>query len=162
MKIFLFYSLFLFSCTSNNNPLNKENTLSGKVVKVIDGDTFYLLKDDNTTIRVRMFGIDCPERRQDYYQVCKDALGSYIFGEYVTLVTKGKDGFRRTLATVFYQNENINLKMIQNGFAWHFKRYSSDPVMAEAENKARAAKIGLWKMDNVIAPWEYRSESRKR
>ena len=162
MKTILLCSLLFLSCTSNTNSFPKGNTVSGKVVKIIDGDTFDVLKDDNTTIRVRMFGIDCPERRQDYYQVCKDALGSYIFGKNVELVTRGKDVFRRTLATVFYQKENINLKMIQNGFAWHFKRYSSDPVMAEAENKARAAKIGLWKMDNAIAPWEYRRENRKK
>ena len=162
MKIFLLCSLLFLSCTTDTTSLPKGNSISGKVVKIIDGDTFDVLKDDHTTIRVRMFGIDCPERRQDYYQVCKDALAEYIFGKNIELVSHGRDVYHRTLAVVFYQKENINLKMIQNGFAWHFKRYSSDPVMTAAENKARNAKIGLWKMDNAIAPWDYRRENRKR
>ena len=150
------------SCSSRNSPLPNGNTLNGKVVKIIDGDTFDVLLGDNTTVRIRMFGIDCPERRQDYYQVCKDALGSYIFGKNVDIIIRDKDQYRRTVGEVFYLKENINLKMIQNGYAWHFKKYSSDPVMANAENKARKAKIGLWKMDNAIAPWKYRGLNRNK
>ena len=160
MKVIILFSFLLISCNSGNSPVLNQNKLIGKVVKIIDGDTFDVLLVDNTTVRIRMFGIDCPERRQDYYQVCKDALGEYIFGKNVELILHGKDAYRRTLAEVFFQKENINVKMVKNGFAWHFKKYSSDLIIAEAENNARKAKIGLWKMDNSIAPWKYRELNR--
>jgi micrococcal nuclease len=156
MKTILLYSLMLLSCTTRNTTIEKNNTLTGKVIKIVDGDTFDLLTDGNITIRIRMNGIDCPERKQDYYQVCKDALAEYIFGKDVKLTVHGKDRYTRTLADVFYKNEIINLKMIKNGFAWHYKKYSSDQIMAKAEEDARQAKIGLWKMDSAIAPWDYR------
>jgi len=156
MKTVLLYSLMLLSCTTQNKSIAKNDTLYGKVIKIVDGDTFDLLTDNKTTIRIRMNAIDCPERKQDYYQVCKNALAEYIFGKHVKLVTHGKDRYKRIIADVFYKNENVNLKMIQNGFAWHYKKYSSDPSMAKAEKDARVAKIGLWKKDNGIAPWDYR------
>ena len=156
MKSILLYLLFFLSCTARNNTIEKNNTLSGKVIKIVDGDTFDLLTENKITIRIRMNGIDCPERKQDFYKVSKDALAEYIFEKNINLITHGKDRYKRTIADVFYKTENINLKMIQNGFAWHYKRYSSDPVMAKSEEEARAAKIGLWEMKNPIAPWNYR------
>lgn len=156
MKTILLYSLMLLSCTTRNTTIEKNNAVTGKVIKIVDGDTFDLLIEDKTTIRIRMNGIDCPERKQDYYQVCKDALAKCIFDKNVTLITHGKDRYTRTIADVFYKNENINLDMLKNGFAWHYKKYSSDPIMAKAEEDARKAKIGLWSMKDPIAPWNYR------
>lgn len=156
MKILLLYSLMLLSCSSKNNTIGTDNLINGKVIKIVDGDTFDVLTDDKITIRIRMNGIDCPERKQDYYQVCKDALAGYIFGKDVKLITFGKDRYTRTIADVFYNMQNINLAMIKNGFAWHYKKYSSDSIMAKAEEEARATKIGLWKMKNPIAPWGFR------
>ena len=157
MKMILLYSLMLLSCSAKDTTIEKDNSINGKVIKIVDGDTFDILIDDKTTIRVRMNGIDCPERKQDYYQVCKDALAEYIFGKDVKLVTHGKDRYTRTIADVFYNKQNVNLAMIKKGYAWHYKKYSSDPVMAKAEQDARAAKLGLWKMENAIAPWDYRT-----
>ncbi len=108
-----------------------------------------------------MNAIDCPERKQDYYQVCKDALGSYIFEKNVQLITHGKDWYKRTIADVFCDKKNINLAMIKNGFAWHHKKYSTDAAMAKAEQDARASKIGLWQM-NATPPWDFRSKKRKK
>jgi micrococcal nuclease len=161
MNIFLLYTFFFLNFSANNFVPQKELSLNGKVIKIVDGDTFDVLTDAQTTIRIRMNGIDCPERKQDYYQVCKDALSEYIFGKKVQLITHGKDKYTRTIADVFYKKENINLTMIKNGFAWHYKKYSSDPAMTKAERKARAAKIGLWQMNNAIAPWNFRKLKKK-
>ena len=59
-----------------------------------------------------------------------------------------------------YNNENINLAMIKNGFAWHFKKYSSDKEMAKAEQNAREAKIGLWQMESPTPPWDFRHSKK--
>lgn len=161
MKILFLYALFLFSCSSKNTSIIESNaSLTGKVIKIVDGDTFDMLTDNQTTIRIRMNGIDCPERKQDYYQVCKDALGEYIFGKDVSIIMHGTDRYKRTIALVYIGNEDINLKMITNGYAWHYKKYSSDINMANAESGARSRKVGLWAMKYPVAPWDFRMQKK--
>jgi endonuclease YncB( thermonuclease family) len=160
MKMFIIYTLMLLGCSANNTAIEKDNKVSGKVIKIIDGDTFDILTENQISIRIRMNGIDCPERKQDYYRVCKNALARYIFGKNVQLITHGIDRYRRTIADVFYNNKNINVAMIKNGFAWHFKKYSSDNEMAKAEQNAREAKIGLWQMDSPTPPWDLRHSKK--
>ncbi len=162
MKTFLLYSFLLLSCSTKNSIVEKNYSLTGNVIKIVDGDTFDILTDSITTVRIRMNGIDCPERKQDYYQVSKDALIKYIFGKNVQLITYGTDRYKRTIADVFYNNKNINIAMIKNGFAWYYKKYSSDKEMAKAEQDARASKIGLWQMANPIAPWDFRRSKKKK
>jgi micrococcal nuclease len=162
MKIFLVY-MFAFLCSSFGHVVVKNDySLTARVIKIVDGDTFDVLTQSNEVIRIRMNGIDCPERRQDYYQVCKDALSNYIFGCDVQLTVHGKDRYKRTIADVFYHNKNINLLMIRNGFAWHYKKYSSDAEMAKAEVKARGEGIGLWKIKQPVAPWDFRKARKKK
>ncbi|HEV2832284.1 MAG TPA: thermonuclease family protein [Hanamia sp.] len=161
MKLILL-SAFLFFNYPTKTFLNTNKSFDGKVIKIVDGDTFDVLTNNNSTIRIRMNGIDCPERKQDYYQVCKNALAQFIFGKNVQLVTHGKDRYQRIIADVFYKNENINVAMIQNGFAWHYKKYSSDERMAKAEQNARIKKTGLWKMKDAIAPWDFRKLNKTK
>ncbi len=130
--------------------------LFGTVIKIVDGDTFDLLTKENISIRIRMNGIDCPERKQDFYQAAKDALDLLVFKREVQLVTYGKDRNKRVIADVFISGENINLTMIKSGYAWHYKKYSSDSSFAKAEDLAKATKRGLWQMEHPVAPWEFR------
>ncbi len=132
--------------------------LEGTVVKIIDGDTFDLLTRQKNIYRIRMYGIDSPERRQDYYKVAKDALAGYIFNKEIKLVSKGRDRNKRIIAIACCDDKNINLAMVRNGYAWHFKKYSSDKTYADAEKKARMGKRGLWQSKNPLAPWEFRKK----
>jgi len=151
--IFFFWLLFFNSAESQNKSIGNN---TGTVIKIIDGDTFDLLTKNKNTIRVRMNGIDCPERKQDFYKVAKDALAEYIFNKEVRLVTTGWDRNKRTIALVYCDEENINLAMIKNGYAWHYKKYSADSSFAKAEKQARIGKKGLWKMNNPLPPWKFR------
>ncbi|HXS54908.1 MAG TPA: thermonuclease family protein [Hanamia sp.] len=162
MKFFLFYTLVFLGWPVENVVVKNDPSLTAKVIKIVDGDTFDVLTKSNEVIRIRMNGIDCPERRQDYYQVCKDALSNYIFSRDVQLTVHGKDRYKRTIADVFYQDKNINLLMIRNGFAWHYKKYSTDAGMAKAEEKARRECIGLWKIKRPVAPWDFRKARKKQ
>lgn len=133
----------------------------GRVIHIVDGDTFDLLTEDTVKIRIRLNGIDCPERKQDYFQVCKNALSDYIFGKDVILITHGRDRWKRVIADVYVEKESINLKMVENGFAWHFTKYSKDSNLARAEETARKKKSGIWKMKNPEAPWNFRKPAKK-
>ncbi len=161
MKILLLYFLLLLGGFKQQNIVHKNDLLSGKVIRIVDGDTFDILNDSGVTMRIRINGIDCPERKQDYYQVCKNALADLIFGKKVTLATHGTDRYKRTIGDVYCDGRNIGLLMIEKGLAWQYKKYSSDAAMAAAEKRARHAKIGLWKNKNPVAPWDFRKYRHK-
>ncbi|MGK2861766.1 MAG: thermonuclease family protein [Chitinophagaceae bacterium] len=156
-----FLHLLFFSCTNAQHkavvPISGQ---SGTVVKIIDGDTFDVLTRDKNIYRIRMYGIDCPERKQDFYKVAKDVLANYIFKKEIKIISKGRDRNKRIIAIVYYDDKDINLAMIRNGYAWHYKKYSTDLAYAAAEKKARLEKKGLWQTRNPTAPWEFRNKKK--
>lgn len=160
MKQLLLFLLVSICINPSITAQKQTGKLTGKVIHIVDGDTFDLLTEDTVKVRIRLNGIDCPERKQDYFQVCKDAISSYISGKNVTLITHGKDRWKRVIADVYVNKENINLKMVKNGFAWHFKKYSTDINLAKAEKTARRKKAGIWKMNNPQAPWNFRKPAK--
>lgn len=124
--------------------------LNGKVIRIIDGDTFVMVTDNNDCIHVRMASIDAPELSQAFGMNCKLALAGYINGQEISLTTNGKDQYKRTIATVYFNHENINLKMVANGFAWQYKKYSTGQEFSEAQQNAKQNKLGLWHFQNIM------------
>jgi endonuclease YncB( thermonuclease family) len=106
--------------------------------------------------------IDCPERKQDYYQKCKDAISEMCFNKIVTVISAGKDRYGRILGKVLTsEGLNVNHELVRTGFAWNFTRYSTDPQLIKLEIHARELKLGLWSQANPIPPWEYRQSKKK-
>lgn len=126
-----------------------------QVVSVIDGDTIKVLIDNKET-KVRLKHIDAPEKKQDFYQNSKSFLSKKVFGKYVILKYTGKDRYGRILAEVFCDSKNINLLMVEEGLAWHYKKFSKDIRYARREEIARNKEIGIWSKINPIPPWEFR------
>jgi endonuclease YncB( thermonuclease family) len=138
------------------------DSLTGKVVKVTDGDTITVLVN-NEQIKIRLSEIDAPEHGQDFGQKSTDALADLIFGKEVRVVTHGKDRYGRTIGDVFVGQTNVNEKLVEGGWAWNFLKYSKSKRLAELEIEAREAKRGLWAGNAPIPPWDYRAEqARKR
>ena len=121
-----------------------ESVWSGKVVKISDGDTATVFTSDFKEVKIRLNGIDTPESSQAFGTKAKDALGNLIFGKQVTVLDAGKDRYKRTLGFVRVDGVDVNAMMIRQGFAWHYKSFNSSPELAEFEQMAREAKIGLW------------------
>lgn len=135
-------------------------TLKGKVVRIVDGDTFDLLVD-KTTHRIRLAGIDAPEKGQDFGTAAKQLLGTLCAGETVTVVVTDTDRNKRKIAEVYSSKKVwINKEMIVKGMAWHFKKYSTNKELAAAEEQARKQKTGLWSLKNPVAPWDWRKNRR--
>ncbi|MDF7671452.1 thermonuclease family protein [Orbaceae bacterium ESL0721] len=130
----------------------------GKVVKVIDGDTVDILTSKKEKIRVRLTDIDAPERSQPYGGKAKNKLAQLIAGQHVFVKESKKDIYRRTLGTIFYNNVNINAKMVETGYAWayRYKNVANNPRMLQLERKAKQEQRGLWRDKKPIAPWDYR------
>ena len=134
-------------------------TITGKVVKVSDGDTITIL--DNTgqhkkEIKIRLLAIDAPELKQPYGKQSKALLSQLVFNKQITVEWTKKDAYRRVLGIVWLNKTNINAEMIKRGYAHHYRRYSKDKELQALEDKAKASKIGLWKDPNAVPPWEYR------
>jgi endonuclease YncB( thermonuclease family) len=133
----------------------------GKIVGVSDGDTITVLRNGNTQVKIRLEGVDCPEKTQDFGQRAKQFTSGLVFGKTVTVQVKEQDRYGRSVATVIApEGKNLNLELVKAGLAWHYTAYSKDKALAAAELEARAGKVGLWSRPDAVAPWEYRKAGR--
>jgi endonuclease YncB( thermonuclease family) len=135
--------------------------LSGRVIKVADGDTITILTEDFTQIKVRLHGVDCPERKQDFANKAKIFTSGLVFGKVVNVAALNKDRYGRTIGIVSLPDGRIlNRELLKAGLAWHYKKYDSSSEWANLELEARKRKVGIWSMKNPIAPWEQRKINR--
>jgi endonuclease YncB( thermonuclease family) len=135
--------------------------LSGRVVAITDGDSFRLLTADSVSVRIRLAGIDAPEKGQPYSAVCKSYLSKLIFGKTLTVHTLNKDRFGRQIAIAWLGPLCVNEEMLRDGMAWHFKKYDQNPKWSALETEARRKRIGLWADGKAVAPWEWRNIKKK-
>jgi endonuclease YncB( thermonuclease family) len=157
----LFLLIFLSTCTHANN-LKVGDNISGKVISIIDGDTYDILIPGSITVRIRMEGIDAPERGMPFYKVSKQYLANLCFSKTVTIHVTGIDIHRRILAYTYGPDgTELSHAMIKAGLAWHFLQYNTDQVLADLETEARIHRTGLWFDANPMAPWTNRSLHRK-
>jgi endonuclease YncB( thermonuclease family) len=145
-----------FICLLATNIFGFSQSYNGTIIRVIDGDT-YIFQTEEGSFTVRMQGTDAPENNQPFSKESADFLKQYLNKDAVTKI-KGTDRYRRRLGTLFIDGQDINLLTIKNGCAWHFKRYSSDKDYAAAEVYSKNNKLGLWKLDNPIPPWNWRKK----
>lgn len=158
MRYILASLLFLCGCYSVQGQ-DPTKPFTGKVVKITDGDTVTVLFD-KTQYRIRLAGIDTPEKKQAFGIQAKKALGDKIFGKDVKVVWKKRDLYNRIVGDIYLDIRWINKEMIEEGWAWHYRQYSKDPILAKAEVDARNAKRGLWVDPNPIPPWEFRKKKK--
>lgn len=141
--------------------LSFATTIKGKVIKVADGDTITILEENGDKTRVRFYGIDAPEKKQNYGIKSLDVLKNLIDKKEVEIEVKDKDQYGRVVGIVYYDKKNINLYMLETGNAWWYKQYSKHNIeFKTAEEKAKLEKLGLWKEKNPTPPWIYRKEKR--
>jgi len=135
----------------------------GLVVKVVDGDTIDVLVGREPR-RVRLFGIDTPERGQPWANNAKQALARRVFGKQVRVNDVATDRYGRTVGEVYADNVCVGCELVREGNAWVYRHYTDDPVLYELEAQARAARRGLWSLPEAqrVPPWEWRHASRAK
>ncbi|MCX2740135.1 thermonuclease family protein [Pontibacter anaerobius] len=135
-------------------------TAGDKVVGIKDGDTIVLLRNGKEET-VRLYGVDTPEKNQAYGQRAKQYTSELVFGKTVRLIVNNTDRYGRTVGTIILPDgRSLNEELVRNGYAWHYKAYSKDQNLANAEVDARRFKRGLWQDPNPIAPWDFRKNQR--
>ncbi len=126
------------------------------MTRVADGDTITVLDASNNQHKIRLQGIDAPEKNQAYGDAAGRYLAGLVAGQEVRVTWTKRDKYNRILGTVYVNGEEVNLVMLRAGFAWHYKKFDSTPAYAQAESAARAAKRGLWAGLDPIPPEQFR------
>ena len=156
MKPLFLLSLLLLSLTLFSAEI------IGKVVSVSDGDTITVLDDmDKGRFRIRLDKIDAPEKKQAFGNKAKQYLSTLIYGKQVKIRFKKIDNYGRILGIVYLDGKEINLQMVQDGLAWHYRHYDNTESYITAEQIARANKKGLWIEKDPINPYIFRKNQKK-
>ena len=134
---------------------------TGPVVSVLDGDTLEVLNGHHAE-RIRLSGIDCPEKGQAYGQKANHAASDLAFGKNITVQTHGHDKYKRTLGDVILPDGmNLNQELVKQGWCWWYRKYApGDTVLERLETEAREAKKGLWTDPQPVPPWEWRQQRK--
>lgn len=173
LPLFLLVSILLaHSVSYARTPIR---VIDGTVVKVSDGDTINV-DSNGTKLKIRFYGIDTPETEkvnkrtgqvnkpgQPYGHEAWRSLANKISNKPVRVEVMDSDRYGRLVSVVWLGNRNINKEMVADGWAWAYRQYLDRPHASEyinAEEQARARRLGLWKQGNPQPPWEFRKALR--
>lgn len=141
-------------------------TLQGKVIGVADGDTVTLLDAQKNQHKIRLQGIDAPEKAQAFGNKSKQSLHEMVHGKEVFVDVQKKDKYGRSVGKILVNQTDACLEQIKRGMAWHYKQYANEQspedrdVYAQAESTARAQSLGLWKDKSPTPPWAFRKQNK--
>jgi micrococcal nuclease len=140
--------------------------VSGKVVGVHDGDTLTVLTEDKTQVKVRLWGIDAPEIKQDFGRKARETLEELTAGKNVEIEADKSDRYGRIVSKVTLSDgKDAGSEMLRAGYAWHYVRYAPEAEdYGQLEKEAREARRGLWQdlgtEKEPVAPWEWREHAK--
>jgi endonuclease YncB( thermonuclease family) len=141
-------------------------SLTGRVVGVSDGDTITVLDAEKVQHKVRLMGVDSPEKAQPFGQKAKQHLSDLVFDRSVTVEWQKQDRYQRIVGKVMVNGQDVNLDQVRQGLAWHYKQFEreQDPLdraaYAQAEILARQGNRGLWSDSAPIPPWDWRKSKK--
>jgi len=151
-------------------------TLTGTVVGVADGDTITVLDANREQHKIRLGGIDAPEKAQPFGQRSKENLSRLVFNKDVQVEWEKRDKYKRIVGKVWVQpgscptcpkTLDAGLAQLTLGLAWWYRKYAKEQSPEDAgryefaEQEARAKRAGLWADGRPIPPWDWRKEARR-
>lgn len=147
MRALLLWTAVLGACAPAQHPLADlvGTTIEGRVTRVSDGDTIDVRPAGETRpIRVRIFGIDTPERGEPFATVARNRTRVLAFDKTVRVRGESVDRYGRLVARVRVGDVDLATDLLGRGLACHFTRYSDDRLYAEAQAAARVSGAGFW------------------
>ncbi len=140
----------------------KAETLTGYVVSVADGDTITVLDSNKQQVKIRLSGIDAPEKKQPFGERSKQHLAEMVFNKTVTVEWDKLDRYGRTVGKVMVNGVDVNLVQVKAGMAWWYEKYRKEQserdqyTYSAQEQEARGRRVGLWSNPNPVPPWDWR------
>lgn len=145
--------------------LPKGAELAGSLSGVPDSDVLLLKAADGREHRIRLNGIDAPELQQPFGRESQELVQQLLRGRVLRVVTQGEDRAGQIIGDVYVRLSEgqaerlLNVELVERGWAWHFVRFAKDnQQLSEAEQKARAGRLGLWAEASPVSPWDFRRE----
>ena len=141
-------------------------TLAGRVVGVSDGDTVTVLTAENRQFKIRLSGIDAPEKKQPFGAHAKATLARQLFGQPVVVEWSKTDRYGRIVGKIEVDGVDANLEQVREGSAWVYTRYLRElpaedrSLYLEVERQAKSERRGLWRDSEPEPPWQWRKERR--
>jgi endonuclease YncB( thermonuclease family) len=138
------------------------------VIGISDGDTLTVLDALHVRHRVRLAGIDAPERAQPYGAASKRNLSRLVYGVSVRVEYEKHDRYGRIVGKILTDGRDASLEQLRVGLAWHYKQYQREQssadrnAYAEVEREAQLAHAGLWRDPSPVPPWTWRLEQRAK
>jgi endonuclease YncB( thermonuclease family) len=156
LRIFLSSFLILFFASTA-----LATTFSGKVVKVTDGDTLQIMWNGKAE-KIRLAGIDCPEKSGQAFGTAATRYALELAAQQVVLVrVASRDRYGRMVGEIILPDgRSLNQELVRAGYAWWYRKYSTDRTLADLEDEARRNRRGLWSDPNPVPPWEWRKEKK--
>lgn len=161
-KISTFIILCFTAFTANSEPV------SGRIVGITDGDTVQLMTSTRELLKIRLSGIDAPEKSQPFGEKSKQALSSCCFNKDAVVESYKEDRYGRVVGKVLIDGADCNLIQIELGMAWHYKKYENEQELQDrskyshAEYLAKKGRTGLWVEANPTEPWDWRKLQRNK
>ena len=154
---------------STTVPLEQLNQQLAKarIDHISDGDSFSVKTPDGQVYKVRLRGVDAPEKSQSYGEKCKQSLIDLTGRNIVAVTAHKSDRYGRLVVSAKSGGKDLALEQIRKGCGWFYVAYSNElsPVEREAydtlEKQARKNNTGLWRDRSPQAPWEYRKQKRE-
>lgn len=144
-------------------PLNAAEVLHGICVRVADGDTLTLKCSDGEELRVRLHGIDAPEKGQEFGDESKSYLSRLVLRKQIKATVMDEDHYQRKVCKIYSGKKYVNQEMVRAGLAWYYERYApNDKILSGAQKSASAARRGLWAAGNQVNPEDYRRAKREK
>jgi endonuclease YncB( thermonuclease family) len=149
--------------------------LEGRVIAVADGDTITVLDASNRQHRIRINGIDAPEKRQPFADRSRQNLSRMAFQKNARLECHKTDRYGRKVCKVWVQptdcptcGKTLDLGHAQvlAGLAWWYRDYAREQSAEDqgryesAEDEAQVQRQGLWRDKSPVPPWDWRRKQR--
>lgn len=130
---------------------------TAKVIAVLDGDTV-LVKRAKGLVKIRMVGIDAPEKAQTFGETSKHSLSDMVMGKQVTIKSQAIDQYGRMVASINVNGLDVNAEQIRRGMAWENSNFHSDKALLALQEEAKQEPRGLWVLGNPTPPWDWRKQ----
>jgi endonuclease YncB( thermonuclease family) len=148
------FVFILFLCT-----LISTAQLQGTITRIKDGDTYVLTDSIKHGTTIRLAGVDCPEKKQEYGDSAAIFSTRAILNKEVLVYIDRIDMYGRTVGFIIYgKNKSLSRELLKQGLAWHYKKYNKSSYLASLERTAKKNKKGLWKSSNPINPEVFRTK----
>ena len=132
---------------------------TGTVVNIADGDTITVLRD-REQVKIRLAGIDAPEKAQPFGNVARQSMSEMLFGKEVRVVEQGRDRYGRTIGRVYQGCVDVSAEQVKQGMAWVYRKYTKEAALYQLEEEAKQHRLGLWIDAEPTPPWAWRKNAR--